>query len=77
MFIHRHEGLSLFFQYLSPIAWMAVLYMLFALTLLIELVYFIRSEVSERLKLMKSAELAIALAVTERGERKVEVDEVG
>jgi hypothetical protein len=56
---------------------MAVLYMLFALTLLIELVYFIRSEVSERLKLMKSAELAIALAVTERGERKVEVDEVG
>jgi len=47
MFIHTHEGLLLFFQYLSPIAWMAVLYMLFALTLLIELVYFIRSEVSE------------------------------
>jgi hypothetical protein len=42
---------------------MAVLYMLFALTLLIELVYFIRSEVSEKLRLMKSAELATALAV--------------
>jgi hypothetical protein len=42
---------------------MAVLYMLFALTLLIELVYFIRSEVNEKLRLMKSAELAIALAV--------------
>jgi Ni/Fe-hydrogenase subunit HybB-like protein len=63
MFIHTHEGLSLFFQYRSPIAWMAVLYMLFALTLLIELVYFIRSEVSEKLRSMKSAELAIALAV--------------
>jgi len=63
MFIHTHEGLSLFFQYLSPTAWMAALYMLFALTLLIELVYFIRSEVGEKLKLMKSAELAVALAV--------------
>jgi Ni/Fe-hydrogenase subunit HybB-like protein len=63
MFIHTHEGLSLFFQYLSPTAWMAVLYMVFALTLLIELVYFIRSEVSEKLRLMKSAELAIALTV--------------
>lgn len=63
MFIHTQGGLSLFFQYRSGITWMATLYMLFALTLLIELIYFIRSEVSEKLRAMKSAELAIALAV--------------
>ncbi|MFP3251707.1 MAG: NrfD/PsrC family molybdoenzyme membrane anchor subunit [Thermoproteus sp.] len=63
IFIHTQGGLSLFFQYRSGITWMATLYALFALTLLVELVYFIRSEASERLRSMKSAELAIALAV--------------
>ncbi|MEL9990217.1 MAG: NrfD/PsrC family molybdoenzyme membrane anchor subunit [Thermoproteus sp.] len=63
IFIHTQGGFSLFFQYRSGITWMATLYMLFALTLLIELIYFIRSEVSQRLKAMKSLELGIALAV--------------
>lgn len=63
IFVHTQGGLSLFFQYRSGITWMATLYMLFALTLLIELIYFIRSEVSERLRAMKSLELAIAIAV--------------
>ncbi|WP_237179374.1 NrfD/PsrC family molybdoenzyme membrane anchor subunit [Pyrobaculum ferrireducens] len=63
MFIHTKEGFSLFFQPRSAIAWMALLYMIFALTLLIELIYFIRSEVSEKLRKVKSLELAIALAV--------------
>jgi Ni/Fe-hydrogenase subunit HybB-like protein len=63
IFVHSQGGLSLFFQYRSGITWMATLYMLFALALLVELVYFIRSEVDERLRAMKSAELAIAIAV--------------
>ncbi|AEA12685.1 hypothetical protein TUZN_1206 [Thermoproteus uzoniensis 768-20] len=63
IFVHSQGGLSLFFQYRSGITWMATLYMLFALALLVELVYFIRSEVDERLRAMKSAELAIAVAV--------------
>lgn len=63
MFIHTKEGFSLFFQPRSAIAWMALLYMIEGLLLLVELIYFIRSEVSEKLKMMKSLELVIALAV--------------
>jgi len=51
------------FKYASAISWMALLYMFIALALLVELVYFIRSEVNERLKTAKRLKLAIALAV--------------
>ncbi len=51
------------FQPMSRIAWMGLLYGLFALALVIELVYMIRASVDERLRAMKSLELAIAIAV--------------
>ncbi|CCC80750.1 NrfD/PsrC family molybdoenzyme membrane anchor subunit [Thermoproteus tenax] len=64
IFIHYNNGgITLFFQYKSGITWMATLYMLFALTLMIELIYFIRSGVSEKLRRMKALEFGIALAV--------------
>ncbi len=51
------------FNYESRIAWMGVLYSFFFLMLLIELIYFIRSEVNEKLKHWKAAELTIAILV--------------
>lgn len=63
IFVHYENGISLFFQYKSGITWMATLHMLFALTLIIELIYFIRSGVSEKLREMRKLELGIALAV--------------
>ncbi|MEB3760251.1 MAG: polysulfide reductase NrfD [Desulfurococcales archaeon] len=51
------------FNIVSRIAWMGVLYSFFFLMLLIELVYFIRSEVNEKLKHWKALELAIAILV--------------
>ncbi len=51
------------FNIKSRIAWMGVLYSFFFLMLLIELVYFIRSEVSEKLKHWKALEMTIAILV--------------
>ncbi|MGC9117177.1 MAG: NrfD/PsrC family molybdoenzyme membrane anchor subunit [Conexivisphaera sp.] len=53
----------MFFRPSSRIAWMALLYTIFALALLIELLYMIRADASERLKKAKSVELAIAIVV--------------
>jgi Ni/Fe-hydrogenase subunit HybB-like protein len=55
--------MALGFQPASRIAWMGLLYVVFALTLVAELAYMIRSEVSERLKAMRGLELGIAIAV--------------
>jgi len=51
------------FNIKSRIAWMGVLYSFFFLMLLIELVYFIRSEVNDKLKHWKALELTIAVLV--------------
>ncbi len=47
----------------SRIYWMAVLYALFGLLLVIELIYMIRSEVSEKLRALRMVELIIASLV--------------
>ncbi len=62
---HREDILWMIlgFHPVSRVAWMMVLYALFAITLAVELVYMIRSEVNERLRQMKGLELAIAVAV--------------
>jgi len=51
------------FNIVSRIAWMGVLYSFFFLMLLVEILYFIRSEVNEKLKHWKALELAIAILV--------------
>ena len=53
----------LFFRISSRIAWMAALYSFFALMLVIELIYMIRADSSERLRKIKHAELAIGILV--------------
>jgi len=52
-----------YFNIESRIAWMALLYTLFAIFLAIELIYMIRVQVSERLKELKWLELGIAIIV--------------
>lgn len=51
------------FNVKSRIAWMGVLYSFFFLMLLIEIIYFIRSEVNEKLRKWKALELTIAILV--------------
>jgi Ni/Fe-hydrogenase subunit HybB-like protein len=53
----------LFFRLSSRIAWMAALYTFFALMLVIELVYMILADSSERIRKIKHAELAIGILV--------------
>ncbi|MGC9178316.1 MAG: NrfD/PsrC family molybdoenzyme membrane anchor subunit [Conexivisphaera sp.] len=53
----------MFFRPSSRIAWMALLYTIFALSLLIELLYMLRADASERIRKAKWAELTIAILV--------------